>query len=317
VSRLYRRNRDLSEPLEHVELRVERAEEGRFDAFLTRHLPWRSRAGTRRLIEEGAALLNGEVRKPSTRVRVGDRVTVDVRRPPREQPAPPAPEIRLLFEDEHFMALDKEAGVVVHPVGVHQEGTLIQELHRRSREGPLPKLAHRIDQYTSGVLLVARNDRVRARFADMLEQGLAQKVYDALLLGRPDWDERTVEQPIGPVGDSRILMRIDPAEGKPARSHFRVRERFAYATHASVRIDTGRTHQIRVHASHLGHPLLGDHLYGDGIPLEGFERFALHARALSFPHPVTGEAMRIEAPLPETFCEAIARLRHGGEPRGA
>jgi len=307
VSRLYPRNRDLSQPLESVELRVETPDEGRLDLFLARHLAWRSRTGVRALIEEGRALVNGERRKPASRVRAGDTVTVDVR---REVPAPEAPplQVRVLFEDEHMVALDKEGGVVVHPVGHHQQGTLLQELHRRAGKGPLPHLIHRLDQHTSGVLLVAKRDDVRTAMGEMLERGEVSKTYEALLLGCPKWEEREEGAPLGPVLDSRILNRVDPERGKPARSRFEVLRRLPYATHARVAIGTGRTHQIRVHAAHLGHPLLGDHLYGDGIAPPGFERFALHARAVRFTHPITRAEVAIEAPLPAPFRAAIELL---------
>jgi 23S rRNA pseudouridine1911/1915/1917 synthase len=307
VSRLYGKNRDLSQPLERITLRVDKPDEGRFDAFLAAKLPWRSRSGAQALIEEGSAVLNGEPRKPSTRVRAGDTVTVQVSRPHAEVKPP---EISILFEDEHMIALDKPAGAVVHPVGAHQRGTLIQELHRRYPD-PLPKLAHRLDQYTSGVLLVAKSDAVRTAFSDMLERGEVRKAYDALVLGRPAWQRRSVTAPIAPVGDSRILMGVDELRGKPARSEFRVEEAFAFAAHVSVRILTGRTHQIRVHASHLGHPLLGDHLYGDGVPVGTYERFALHARRTRFAHPATADELTIEAPLPAAFLDAMALLRQG------
>lgn len=305
MSRLYEKNRDLSEPLERIELSVARSDEGRFDAFLAAKLPWRSRGGAQRLIEEGAATLNGAHRKPATKVRAGDCVSVEVPRPVQEVEPPP---VRILLEDDHLMALDKPAGVVVHPVGSHQQGTLLQELHRRY-PGIRPKLAHRLDQYTSGVLLVAKTDAVRTAFSDMLERGEVHKVYDALVLGRPEWDARRVDAPIAAVGDSRILMRVDAERGKDARSEFSVKERFAHASHVAVRILTGRTHQIRVHASHLGHPLLGDHLYGDGIAVGTHERFALHASRTRFRHPVTGADTEVEAPLPAAFLDAIALLR--------
>jgi 23S rRNA pseudouridine1911/1915/1917 synthase len=310
VSRLYRRNRDLSQPLESVELRVLRAEEGRLDLFLARRLDWRSRAGVQLLIEEGRALVNGERRKSGARVRAGDVVTVDVRRDNAAPEPPPLP-LRVLFEDEHMIALDKDDGVVVHPVGSHQQGTLLQELHRRAGGGTLPQLIHRIDQHTSGVLLVAKREEVRSAMGEMLERGEVAKAYDALLLGSPKWEEREEDAPLGPVLDSRILNGVDRARGKAARSRFTVVRRFPFAAHARVAIGTGRTHQIRVHAAHLGHPLLGDHLYGDGIPLKGFERFALHARSVRFVHPVTRAETAIEAPLPAPFEAAIAFLAGG------
>ncbi|MDH3590354.1 MAG: RluA family pseudouridine synthase [Planctomycetota bacterium] len=315
MSRLYKRNRDLSEPLDRIELTVDPAEEGRFDRFLAAHIPWRSRAGVQALIEDGLATLNGARRKPSTKVRAGDVIVVEVK---RDVPASGRePQIRVLYEDEHLMALDKEAGVVVHPVGVHQHNTLLQALHER-HDGPgeRPKLAHRLDQYTSGVLLVARRDEVRRAFSDLLERGGVHKEYAALLLGRVEWATREVDAPIGAVGDSRILMQVDAAGGKTAHSEFAVIERFRFATHAAVRIGTGRTHQIRVHAAHLGHPVLGDHLYGDGLPTEGFERFALHAREVRFAHPVSGEPVHIEAPLPVAFRHAIERMRDAAPQSG-
>lgn len=307
MARLYRKNRDLSEPLDSIELIVEKGEQGRLDAFLATRLRWRSRTGARKLVEEQAVLLNGRRPKPSTKVKEGDKVVVEVRRKGPQQATEP-PEIRVLFEDPHLMALDKPSGVVVHPVGSHQHNTLLQELHKQ-RGDPLPKLIHRIDQFTSGVLLVAKSDPVRAAFSEMLERGTVFKTYDALVLGRPEWEEREVDLPIGVVGESRILMCVDRDRGKPARSSFRVRERFRFATHLLVRIHTGRTHQIRVHAAHLAHPLLGDHLYGDGIAVGSFPRFALHARAVAFTHPETQQPLRIEAPLPDAFLDAMALLR--------
>jgi len=308
MSRLYEKNRDLSRPIERIELTVEPEEEGRFDQFLAARLRWRSRTGARKLIEEGRATIAGEKRKPSTRVRAGEVITILVERQ-EEGPEPVPPPIDVLFEDEHVMALNKASGTVVHPVGVHQRGTLLQELHRRFEGRPLPKLAHRLDQYTSGVLLVAKSDAVRTAFSDMLEQGRVGKVYEALVLGCTEWDEKDVRAPIAPTGDSRILMRVDEEAGKEAHSRFRVLERFAFATRVEVEIFTGRTHQIRVHAAHLGHPLLGDHLYGDGLPVGTYERFALHARRTRFPHPVTGEPMEITAPLPSAFEDAVRVLK--------
>ncbi|MFQ5845115.1 MAG: RluA family pseudouridine synthase, partial [Planctomycetota bacterium] len=303
MSRLNRRGRDLSRPVDEITIEVHPTEEGRFDAFLQGCLPWRSRAGVQRLIREGGARLNGELRKPSARVRAGDLIWVSVERPP-PSPRAPRPEVRVLFEDDALLVLDKEAGVVVHPVGSYQEGTLLQELHRRFRRpdgtlAPVPKLIHRLDQHTSGVLLVAKTDAMRSAFARMLERGEVRKDYEALLLGRVGPDETRIEAPIGPAGDSRILMRVDPEGGKPARTRLRVLERFRHATHVELRIFTGRTHQIRVHCAHLGHPLLGDHLYGDGLPVGDppvLQRFALHACRTAFWYPDTRLFYEIEAP---------------------
>ena len=155
---------------------------------------------------------------------------------------------------------------------------------------------------------MAKRDEVRQAFSKILERRDVYKVYESLLLGATAWDETEVEAAIAPVGDSRILMCVDDEAGKPARSVFAVLARFRHATHVSIRIYTGRTHQIRVHAAHLGHPCLGDHLYGDGIPIGRYGGFTLHAREIRFDHPVTGEPMRIVAPLPRRFEEALALL---------
>ena len=308
MSRLYERNRDLSKPVEQIELVVSPDDEARLDAYLAGKLKWRSRTGARKLIEEGNVRVNGDLRKASTRLRDGDRVVITIERQ-NEGPEPEPPVIDVIFEDEHFLALNKSSGTVVHPVGVHQRGTLIQELHRQTPNGPRPKLAHRLDQFTSGVLLVAKNDAVRTAFSDMLEQGRVRKIYQALAMGRVQPDEQDTRGRIAPVGDSRILMCIDDERGKDAHSRFTVKERFAFSTHLEIEIFTGRTHQIRIHAAHLGHPLLGDHLYGDGIPVGEYERFALHAWQTRFPHPVTGEPVSIEAKPPRLFTGAIALLR--------
>ncbi|MCZ6786462.1 MAG: RluA family pseudouridine synthase, partial [Planctomycetota bacterium] len=272
----------------------------------------RSRTGVRGLIAEGKALRNRERRQASPRGRAGDRVVVEVVR--ENAGTLSEAEVSILFEDDWMLALDKASGVVVHPVGPHQEGTLLQALHRRSHGGVLPTLIHRIDQYTSGVLLVAKSDSVRAEFSDMLERGEVDKEYDALLLGRMEDDAIEIESRIGAVGDSRILMQVDSAGGRPAKTRVEVVERFRHATWARIEIFTGRTHQIRVHCASVGHPLLGDHLYGDGLPVfepSFLERFALHARRVSFRHPRTGEPQVVEAPLPDPFSSSIDCLRSG------
>lgn len=314
MSRLYEKNRDLSQKLERIEVEVHLPDEGRFDLFLASKLRWRSREGVKELIEEGKARLNGEVRKPSTKVRAGDKVTVEVARPVSDTPVREAA-IRVLYEDEWMLALDKEPGVVVHPVGVHQEGTLLQALHKRyadKPEGDRPKLIHRIDQFTSGVLLVAKNHDVRMGFSGMLERGEVLKGYEALVLGRVASDEVEIDAAIGTVGDSRILMRVDGTNARPARTKLTVIERLPHATHVAIRIFTGRTHQIRVHCAHIGHPLLGDHIYGDGLPASEPSHllgFALHARWVEFRHPATGADIRIEAPLSDGLAATIATLR--------
>ncbi len=328
--------RDLSAPLEWLRFPVEDpAEEGaRLDRYLLARLPWRSRTSIVALLGEEKVRLNGEVvTKKATRLRPGDLVEVEV--------PPPEEEVRhealarelegaILFEDDHLLAVAKPAGLVVHPVGRLRANTLIQGLHWLVRHGrpqrpgiepPILRICHRLDRDTSGVVALAKTAPARSAMGILFEErDQAEKEYVAVVHGRVEQDAGEIDLPLGPDEEAEIeLMMTVREDGVPARTSFRVEERFAAATRVRFTIHTGRQHQIRVHARALGHPILCDALYGrgelrwppagagEGAPV--IARQALHAARLAFPHPITGEALQLEAPLPADMEALLAALR--------
>lgn len=329
---------DLSVPVQHVEEEVPREFEGmRLDAYLRRRYPWRSREQYQGMIRRGLVLLNGEPRKSSTSVRWRDEVWVDYGEPGDLEADPGSIPLRVLLEDPVLLVLDKQPGVVVHPVGKNRFNTLTNALHARYRnmEDPsrdiVPKLVHRIDRGTSGVLLVAKTDRARAELGRQFEDREVEKEYLALVRGLPREDGGLVDLPIVPEEPARPgkprMMTVPVGSGPDARTGWKVEERLR--GHALLRLFlyTGRTHQIRVHCAALGHPLVADDQYGDGkalypstaagadAPERGeaplLDRVALHAARLVFTHPTTGERVAVEAPLPPDMRTALAALRSG------
>ena len=329
--------RDLSVPDEELVLVVREDEDGlRLDRFLARRLPWRSRTSLRQLLDEGRVEAGPRAVRPGARLRTGDRLVVDL--PPPDTPVTSAEiPLEILYEDEVLVALNKQPGVVVHPVGKHRYDTLINALHHRYRrlDDPehdvVPKLAHRIDQFTSGVLLVAKRDDVRMELGRQFEKREVHKRYLAITVGAPPSDSGVMSQPLGPDAQStnRTRQAARP-DGLPSRTTFEVQERFP--GHALVRCEpfTGRTHQIRVHLAASGWPILCDHLYGDPGPFRDpgnpgeviLDRFALHAAHLSFTHPLSRETQMLSAPLPDDMTRTLEVLRAmrdretDGEPPG-
>lgn len=318
-----------------MRLTVFEPEDGeRLDLFLAGRLPWKSRTKIQALVESGEVTLNGEVeRKPSRRVRRRDEVVVRV-------PAPSEPirhneiPIEPLFEDAHLLALAKPPGLVCHPVGKKRYNTLVNALHARYRNTAdpardrVPRLCHRLDMDTSGVLLVALAPGVRKRMQWIFESKEVVKEYLAVVEGLWERDYDEVDLPIGkpalsPVPHVRIARWVDPDGGLPSRTIACVEERFAPADRDNgftlIRFSpvTGRQHQIRIHAAARGHPVLGDTLYGSARPGWGgfppgapvIRRQALHAHRIQFPHPVTGEELDIRAPLPSDMAALLAHLR--------
>jgi 23S rRNA pseudouridine1911/1915/1917 synthase len=296
----------------------------RLDKFLARRMPWRSRTNLRKLLDEGRVDAGDRAVRPGTKLRIGDRVHVDL--PPPDTPVRSAEiPLELLYEDEHLLALDKQPGVVVHPVGKHRYDTLINALHHRYRnlEDPardvVPKLAHRIDQFTSGVLLVAKRDDVRTELGRQFEEREVSKRYLAITVGAPPADAGLMDQPLGPDphADHRTKQAARP-DGQPSRTTFQVLERFEGHALVACEPHTGRTHQIRVHLAANGWPILGDHLYGNAEPFRGadgevvLDRYALHAAMLVFVHPATGKRVTLEAPLPLDMTRVLAQLRERG-----
>ncbi len=314
---------DLGRAENETRLVVRPEEDGlRLDRFLRARFPWRSREHLKERIREGSVTVNGGPGKASRPVRPGDEILVTLRR--RGDPFDPADiPLPVLYEDEVLVAIDKPAGYVVHPVGRHQMDTIINALHLRYRrtDDPardvVPKLAHRLDQHTSGVLLVAKRDDVRAELGRQFAEREVEKEYRAVVAGRPDPPSGEVEAPIArdPEARNGLPMRVHEY-GEPSLTLYETLE--DYGTHAYLRLlpKSGRTHQIRVHMQWIGTPLVADGLYGDGRPLvvDGetiLDRYPLHSARLTFRHPLTGERLTITAPLPPDMERAREVLRRG------
>jgi 23S rRNA pseudouridine1911/1915/1917 synthase len=308
---------DLSVPLDRLSWRVEADDHReRLDRYLQTRLDWRSRTSIVALLTEGRVLRNGEVaRRKALRIVEGDRIEVTIP-PPDEDVEHEALGLRLneaiLHDDADLVALAKPAGLVVHPVGRIRVNTLIQGLHwlyhhGPRRDGSTPRICHRLDRDTSGVMVLAKNPAARTVLAERFERHDLEKDYLAVLEGRLEREEGTIEEPIGPDPDAPIaLMMTTRPDGLPARTDFRVEERLDGATLVRFRIHTGRQHQIRVHAARaLGHPVWGDALYGR----EAEVRQALHAARLALDHPGHGERLELLAPLPDDLRGLVERLR--------
>jgi 23S rRNA pseudouridine1911/1915/1917 synthase len=336
-----RRPPDLSRPLDRWVLEVGPPDDGRrLDTFLAARLHWRSRTAVQQLIRDGRVERAGRPGRPGERVRAGDTVTLAVAATDAPPPDASAIPLEVLYEDRWLVALNKQPGVLVHPVGRHRTNTLIAALHARYRrdgaDDRVPKLCHRLDRDTSGAWVVALDDRVRARLGADFAGRRVQKEYRALVRGVVADDAQAVRLAIGHDPDSpvRLKRRAGPgADAQPAWTDVRVLERFAHATLVACVPRTGRTHQIRVHLDGIGHPILGDPLYGpqarpeqwtapghgcaplrDAAGALVLDRHALHAARVAFTHPITGAPIAVEAPLPPDLARCIAWLRGGARP---
>jgi 23S rRNA pseudouridine1911/1915/1917 synthase len=279
----------------------------RLDVFLAAHAG--SRTAAQRLIDGGHVTVDGEHR-PKRQVLAGGE-TVAVEQPEARAPAgdvPPAP-FSIAYEDEHLLVIDKPAGVVVHPARGHEQGTLVQALGDRVAGGETPDrpgIVHRLDRDTSGLLVVARSDAVHAALKAQLARRELVREYLALVEGRPPARRGTIDAPLG--RDRRVRTRIstDTEEPREAITHFEVERALPHDTLLRVRLETGRTHQIRAHLLAIGHPVAGDPDYG-APGRHGLERQFLHAARLAFPHPVTSAAVDVGSPLPADLAAALER----------
>jgi len=297
-----------------IELNVAAESAGeRLDVLLAEPLGSRSRA--QRLIVAGRVLVDGAPVKKNHRVGGGEHVAVDDSPEASEAPAADAPvaDFGVAYEDEHLIVIDKPAGVVVHPARGHREGTLAQALAGRAAGGEdtwRAGIVHRLDRNTSGLLVVAKSDLVHRGLKEALARREIRREYLALVEGRPPSRSGTIEAPIGRDRRVRILMSTDTDAPKEAITHFEIERALPQATLLRVRLQTGRTHQIRVHMQAIGHPVCGDHEYGRR-DLYGLQRQFLHAARLAFAHPVSGAAVDLDSPLPADLADALERAAGG------
>jgi 23S rRNA pseudouridine1911/1915/1917 synthase len=280
----------------------------RLDRFLS--VPLGSRARAQTAIDAGLVTVDGRPRLKRHAVRSGERVVVVA--VDAATPAPTADETvpyEVAFEDEHLLVVDKPAGVVVHPARGHRTGTLAQALTGRAGGGEEPwraGIVHRLDRETSGLLVVAKSDAVHRALKALLAARGLHREYLALVQGHPPARTGTIDAPIGRHRRDRLLMSIDTDDPREARTHFEIERLLSHTALIRVVLDTGRTHQIRVHMAAIGHPVCGDPQYGTAGEL-GLRRQFLHSARLAFTHPVTEEAVDVYSELPEDLREALTQ----------
>lgn len=288
----------------------------RLDVFLTRQQPDLSRAHVQKLITEGAALVDGAVRKANYKLRGGEQVSLTVpEAAPVEIKAEDIP-LDVLYEDEDIIVVNKARGMVVHPAAGVNTGTLVNALlyHCHDLSGIngeiRPGIVHRLDKDTSGVMVCAKNDKAHIDLAEQIRTKAAHRIYWAIVHGNIKEEAGIIKGDIGRHPTDRKKMAIVRENGKPAVTHFKVLERFGDYTLIECRLETGRTHQIRVHMTSIGHPLVNDPKYGPKKPSPfAIEGQALHSLTLTLTHPGTGEPMEFSAPVPEDMQRILTGLR--------
>ena len=268
----------------------------RLDAFLARSVEGLTRSAAQRLLEEGAVTSGGRPLKKSEKTAPGQVVEVVLPEPEPVDVLPQNIPLDVVYEDSDVIVVNKPVGMVVHPAPGHPDGTLVNAL-----------LYHCGDTL-SGLIIAAKNDRAHLALAEQLQDHSLARVYEAVAVGSFREDSGTVDAPIGRHPVDRKKMAVEPRNGRPAVTHWRVLARYSGCTHVECRLETGRTHQIRVHLASIGHPLLGDTVYGSKKPYPGLAGQCLHARRLIFRHPRTGERVELECPLPDWFQGVLDKL---------
>ncbi len=288
----------------------------RIDKYLAESLPDISRSYLQKLFRDGGIRMNGKAVKASAKTLDGAEIVFAIPEPEEPEILPEDIPLDILYEDDDVILINKPKDMVVHPAAGHYTGTLVNGLMYHCREGLSgingvlrPGIVHRIDKDTTGVLVVCKNDSAHNGLAEQLAEHSITRKYRAIVCGNLKEDEGTVDAPLGRHPQDRKKMAIVRSGGKRAVTHYRVLERFGKYTYIECQLETGRTHQIRVHMASLGHPLLGDEVYGRGKSPFKLEGQTLHAMVLGFIHPTTGEYMEFQAPLPEYFESLLEKLR--------
>ena len=287
----------------------------RLDAFLARAGEDLSRSAAQKLIEEGRVCRNGKPGKKNDKLNIGDEIRYEIPEPKAVDICPTKMDLDIVYEDEDVLVLNKPKVLVVHPAAGHQDDTLVNGLLYSHADrlsginGELrPGIVHRIDKDTSGLLAVAKNDFAHTVLASQLKDHSMARTYEAIVCGNLKEDSGTVDAPIGRHGTDRKKMCVTQHNSKHAVTHWEVVARYRGYTHVRCRLETGRTHQIRVHMAHIGHPILGDTVYGRKKPELGQDSQCLHAGILCFAHPRDGHPVVVYAELPAYFREVLKKL---------
>lgn len=297
---------------------VQYEQEGeRLDKYLSEIYPDFSRSFFQKLIKSGQILVNGISQKPSYAVNADDLVSVKIPDAVETAIEPENIPLDILYEDDDVLVVNKPKGMVVHPSAGHYSGTLVNAIMYHCKDslsginGEIrPGIVHRIDMDTTGSLIVCKNDESHVKIAEQIKAHSANRIYVGIVCGNVKEDEGTVEGAIGRNPVDRKKMAINEKNGKPAITHYKVLERFKNYTYMQFKLETGRTHQIRVHMSSIGHPLLGDPLYSSGrSPFKHLQGQTLHAQTIGFVHPRTGKYMEFSAPLPDYFVKLLKMLK--------
>lgn len=287
----------------------------RIDALLAHSLPDLSRSAIQRLLEEGRVSLEGRPLKKNHKSRAGECYEIALPQPELSELVAQDIPLDVVYEDEDLIVINKPRGMVVHPAPGHADGTLVNALlyHCAGSLSGIggeqrPGIVHRIDKDTSGLLIVAKNDFAHQALSAQLSDRSLSRVYEAVVRGNFREDEGIIDRPIGRHPTDRKRMAVTEKNSRHAVTHWKVLERYKGYCRVQCRLETGRTHQIRVHMASIGHPLLGDFTYGSPSPEKGLEGQCLHARELKFIHPRTGQAVHLVTELPEYFNEVLGRL---------
>lgn len=288
-------------------------EKGRIDKYLVNKIPDFSRSKIQQLISDGLVTVNGEVIKANYKLNVDDKISVSIPEPEPVQIKAQDIPIEIIYEDSDILLVNKPQGMVVHPGAGNPDGTLVNALlyHIDDLSGIngeiRPGIVHRLDKDTSGLLVVAKNDTAHVKLSEQLQNRTVKRTYWAIVHGQIPHEHGTIDAPIGRDPNDRQKFTAIKS-GKEAITHFKVLERFEQYTLVEASLETGRTHQIRVHFNYIQHPVAGDETYGPKKTLKGNGQF-LHARALEFIHPTTNEVVHYEAEVPDVFNQTLAELR--------
>ena len=291
----------------------------RLDAFLARSVEGLSRSAAQKLIEDALVLRNGKPGKKNDKLNIGDAISYQIPEPKAVDIAPKEIPLDIVYEDDDLLVINKPKGLVVHPAAGHQDDTLVNGLlyalgdDLSGINGELrPGIVHRIDKDTSGLLAVAKNDLAHTVLASQLKDHSMARTYEAIVCGVLKEDSGTVDAPIGRHPSDRKKMCVTQRNSKPAVTHWEVVRRYRGYTHIRCKLETGRTHQIRVHMAYIGHPILGDTVYGHKKPELGQSSQCLHAGVLCFAHPRDGHPVMVFAELPQYFKDVLEKLEKMG-----